>query len=341
MAIVAARTGDAGRPNQIEAAPSATVPPEPPAASPPPFSFVTPIEKNGRMAFERVLEPAVEEGDVATTGVFVANRDGSDLRLLARGARSPAWDAIGNRVYYVARGGIYVHDLPEGRRRLVVPCRPPRCDGIEAPVPRLFEVAFRGELDGRRGVWLADAHLDTDTPPRLLLEGANFGTPVWARWRGALLVLEGSSYEEDQHLVFIRAHSGRVVARVPVPDGLLLGDTPAWSPNRTSLVAVASRSPNAASGQGLYLLNLDGTVLRRLTRCRGDGCVDSSPTWSPDGTTVVFTRFEGFASDEAYSDGLRGDVMLVDVATGATRSWTDGPDLDCCATWEPSLPVDF
>lgn len=66
----------------------------------------------------------------------------------------------------------------------------------------------------------------------------------------------------------------------------------AWSPDDRQL---------AFAGGGIKVVGADGTGLRRLTRGR-----DASPTWSPDGRTIVFSRASrGVLQMRADGTGLR------------------------------------
>ena len=70
--------------------------------------------------------------------------------------------------------------------------------------------------------------------------------------------------------------------------GWLASVTPAYSPDGRTIAF--SRNVDWAN-RALYLVNADGTKLRRLTY--GEGTVkkfrrDQTPTWSPDGRTLVF-----------------------------------------------------
>src|SRR5678815_5223842 len=63
---------------------------------------------------------------------------------------------------------------------------------------------------------------------------------------------------------------------------LFLNINPAWSPDGKHLVFQSER---IAGRTNLYVINVDGTGERLLTRTVGD---DTHPSWSPDGTTIVF-----------------------------------------------------
>jgi|GEM_PF-3580391 Tol biopolymer transport system component len=55
----------------------------------------------------------------------------------------------------------------------------------------------------------------------------------------------------------------------------------AWSPDGSQLVF--------GSFDGIYVMNVDGTGVRRVARYEGEhACYDVDPSWSPDGSTIVF-----------------------------------------------------
>src|SRR4029453_7592935 len=88
--------------------------------------------------------------------------------------------------------------------------------------------------------------------------------------------------------------------------------TPSWSPDGTQLVFTGYDGGLS----DLYVINRDGTDLRRLT---SDKYADLHPGWSPDGTTIAFATDRGPGTDFktlAFSN-LR--IALLDVATGSVR----------------------
>lgn len=73
-------------------------------------------------------------------------------------------------------------------------------------------------------------------------------------------------------------------AETPLGDG-----QPAWSPDGARIAFIALREP-PSQVPAIYVVNSDGTNLRKLTRCGPETCVDSEPTWSPGGTHIAFLR---------------------------------------------------
>lgn len=82
---------------------------------------------------------------------------------------------------------------------------------------------------------------------------------------------------------------------------------PVWSPDGTRIAFVSDRDGGFPD---LYLMNADGTGVRRLTT---NALIDANPSWSPDGTRVVFER---------CCENGTSDLFTIDVTTGAEVSVT-------------------
>ena len=76
----------------------------------------------------------------------------------------------------------------------------------------------------------------------------------------------------------------------PVAQGIVLNPGPVWSPNGCQ-VAFRS-SPDGPTGPvgRISIVNADGTGLRQVSPDDAQDFFDESPTWSPDGTRLAFTR---------------------------------------------------
>jgi Tol biopolymer transport system component len=95
---------------------------------------------------------------------------------------------------------------------------------------------------------------------------------------------------------------------------------PTWSPEGTRIVF----SSNRARGRNLWIMNADGTGLRRLTR--GNRDADSAPTISPDGRRIAFAR------------RVRGDqeIYVMNLDGTGVRRLTRHAGIDFKPAWSPA-----
>ena len=93
---------------------------------------------------------------------------------------------------------------------------------------------------------------------------------------------------------------------------------PTWSPDKSRIAFMRQTTPQGEDRYGdIYVINSDGTGLRRLTR----GGDHHSPDWSPSGDTIIF---DGFGSGLQTVGLAGGEVRVV-----LNDSIADRPD------WSP------
>jgi TolB protein len=96
----------------------------------------------------------------------------------------------------------------------------------------------------------------------------------------------------------------------------------AWSPDGKRLCFASSRDGNGNSS--LYIVNRDGTGLRRLTN---HPSINMSPTWSPSGTQIAFTS-DRTGAPQIYVMSADGVGQQTRITAG--ESYADKP------TWSPA-----
>jgi TolB protein len=142
---------------------------------------------------------------------------------------------------------------------------------------------------------------------------------------------------------------------------------PSWSPDGTRLAFMSTM--DGSGNNELYVINRDGTNLRRLTN---HPAAEGSPTWSPSGTQIAFTSDrsgspqiyimsadglgqprrmtigEGYADRPTWSPapyneiayaartGPGNDIKIIDVATGVVRQLTFGEGTNESPSFAPN-----
>ncbi len=86
-------------------------------------------------------------------------------------------------------------------------------------------------------------------------------------------------------------------AEAPFPGNCVAVDQPAWSPDGSRIAFVYKLADSAYTGSlnldaGIWIVNANGSGLRRVTQRTPGTSWDSGPQWSPDGRKLVFARFD-------------------------------------------------
>ncbi|MGE5690869.1 MAG: hypothetical protein ACM33B_09975 [Pseudomonadota bacterium] len=130
----------------------------------------------------------------------------------------------------------------------------------------------------------------------------------------------GHSAAENGPIAYASGDALRVLddgRDAPLPNGAG-GSWPAWAPDGTRIAFTSVRR------DGLFVMNADGTGLRRVTR---SPTIDIQPTWSPDGRRLAFAR---------VVPGRNTDVFVVGVDGRQLRRVTFNRGQDGDPDWAPN-----
>jgi Tol biopolymer transport system component len=261
-------------------------------------------QDRGKIAFVRIF--STDSGDRGD--IFAVRPDGSGLTSLTgpEGWDSyPAWSPEGDRLLFVRTSH--------------------RPSDIDKFVSELYLVNPDGT--GLKSV------LRTDWSTL---------RPAWSP-DGKRIVLAGTAHERNYNLYVINI-DGTTLTKVT--DGPVNKEMPAWSPDG-SLIAfvtpIENEIPSAypSVGHAIWIMNADGTGQRQLT----EGLYsDFFPSWSPDGSTILFSRSlederipagRGWTTASALcvmsADGAEMTRVTHDSAVYDSPGWSpDGSNIVCC-----------
>jgi Tol biopolymer transport system component len=163
-------------------------------------------------------------------------------------------------------------------------------------------IAFlRWDAQGTAQIFTANPDL---TAQQQITHGSTgSGWPAWSP-DGSRITFDSDRSDPDptdDHLVndvFTMRADGSDVQKLT--DSLGFSGDPAYSPDGSLVVFASDRGvksnvpepPAALPGLSIFMIRTDGTGLRRITT-PPQGSTDTEPRFSPDGTKVLFTRFQG------------------------------------------------
>ncbi len=263
------------------------------------------------------------------------------------------------------RGKIYATYLPDGRRytKLRPPAAPDYFEmgvlDLDATSPRIRRLT-RDEVhdaevalspDGRRMVWSRRPALDlfddwnailiantdmTDIRVVAYEEKGYLGIPTFA---GPHRIMYSRQTDDDEFtsLIFLDLRTWttkklRTRFRGSISD-------PQLSPDGRRIVFKSFEQPDNPDAQ-LYIMNADGTRVRRLTH---NEFQDEDPAFSPDGRTIVFERAFGLTDhqgDNPEDYYFQVGIVSLDLTTGRETVLTEPDPCGKNELWLPTWSPD-
>jgi Tol biopolymer transport system component len=152
-------------------------------------------------------------------------------------------------------------------------------------------VFMKEDSDGFWQTWVANKDLSDQV--KLTNESADSG---WAVWKpgGAKLAFESNRADPDPtdsetiNDVFTMNPDGSGIVKLTHSDDF--SDTPDWSPDGEQ-IAFSSDRRKGADRQEIYVMDADGTNVRRVSTLPDKAEFDHDPRFSPDGRRLVFARY--------------------------------------------------
>jgi Tol biopolymer transport system component len=214
-----------------------------------------------------------------------------------------------------APGGLEVMDPTGGHRRGLAGCRVPGCR-IVLPVwsSNGKRIAFlrgrplRSEVQHESALSLFVKNADGSGEKWL----AGCGRPVWCDYSRLAWSPDGwmiaFTRQRSLYTVNVETHALRRITNCSPwffsrdRKKSCVDRGPAWSPDGRRITFFRAWACGLGCPSTPFIVNADGSGLRRLTLLQGDG---SGPLWSPNGRTIVFNTYRGIYAVDPDGTHLR------------------------------------
>ncbi len=165
------------------------------------------------------------------------------------------------------------------------------------------------------GAWdIYGVRVDGSGQTFALYSDDSFSDPTWSPDGSQLAFRSWDGVADSIYIVSLANLDAR---QLLVADGAF----PAWSPDGSKIAFYSERDGQPAGEGDIYVVNVDGSGLGRLTFAPGGS---EEPDWSPDGRYIVYT---------GDRDGNR-DLYVMNADGSNQRALTSDPATDYSPDWQ-------
>ncbi|XP_058786924.1 uncharacterized protein LOC131661404 [Vicia villosa] len=236
---------------------------------------------------------------VEMPGVYVVNRDGSNLRKVSNEmAFSTAWDRVRTGIIYTAVGQTFASESTQ--------------------------------------VDIISIDVDRNIVKKLTLDGKNNAFPAPSpdgKW-----IVFRSGRSGHKNLYVMDAVEGEKEGLRRLTEGPWTDTMCNWSPNGEWIAFASDRHDPGSGSFEIYLIHPDGTGLRKLIQS-GSGGRTNHPYFSPDGKSIVFTSDYAGISAEPISNPHHyqpyGEIFTIRLDGSGLTRLTHNSYEDGTPAWSP------